>query len=283
MSTKSGFTLAEVLITLAIIGVVAALTIPSLVSLYQKKEMEVAGKRAFSLLSQSVQRAKMDNGNTMINIAGTDIDNQAFVTALVAYFNLAYKQQQDPWNGMKAYAVPPCYHTDPTNCTGTGSMTGCTGCEDGYSLQADPGPGGPFGCKICAVGSSPSAASLFNPDNRIKSYTGGDVTLSMSAGVRSIDGSIWAGGDYNPECNTTNYEDNGKETTCGNIAVDINGDKRPNQIAKDIFFFQVTRESVTPYGGDSSGINGSNCLSQDSSGVFCSMASMNGENIETAL
>ena len=37
MKTKFGFTLAEVLITLGIIGVVAALTLPSLVTNYQKQ------------------------------------------------------------------------------------------------------------------------------------------------------------------------------------------------------------------------------------------------------
>lgn len=37
MNQKFGFNLAEVLITLAIIGVVAALTIPNLATKYQKK------------------------------------------------------------------------------------------------------------------------------------------------------------------------------------------------------------------------------------------------------
>ena len=36
---KKGFTLAEVLITLAIIGVVAALTVPTVVHKYQQKEL----------------------------------------------------------------------------------------------------------------------------------------------------------------------------------------------------------------------------------------------------
>jgi len=36
---KNAFTLAEVLITLGIIGVVAALTIPTLVNVYQEREM----------------------------------------------------------------------------------------------------------------------------------------------------------------------------------------------------------------------------------------------------
>ena len=39
---KRAFTLAEVLITLGIIGVVAAMTIPTLISNYQKKQFEVA-------------------------------------------------------------------------------------------------------------------------------------------------------------------------------------------------------------------------------------------------
>ena len=36
---KKGFTLAEVLITLAIIGVVAALTIPAVIHKYQQQEL----------------------------------------------------------------------------------------------------------------------------------------------------------------------------------------------------------------------------------------------------
>lgn len=38
-STKAGFTLAEVLITLGIIGAVAALTMPVLVGNYQKNKL----------------------------------------------------------------------------------------------------------------------------------------------------------------------------------------------------------------------------------------------------
>ncbi|MBQ8167804.1 type II secretion system protein, partial [bacterium] len=41
-SAKRGFTLAEVLITLAIIGVVAAMTIPTLVANYQQRSWDTA-------------------------------------------------------------------------------------------------------------------------------------------------------------------------------------------------------------------------------------------------
>ncbi len=45
---KKGFTLAEVLITLAIIGVVAALTIPTVVKNYQETQFKAAYKKAYS-------------------------------------------------------------------------------------------------------------------------------------------------------------------------------------------------------------------------------------------
>lgn len=47
-----GFTLAEVLITLGVIGVVAAITIPTLIANYQKKVLENQFKSTISILSQ---------------------------------------------------------------------------------------------------------------------------------------------------------------------------------------------------------------------------------------
>ena len=42
---KKGFTLAEVLITLGIIGVVAAMTMPTLIQNHQKRSLEVATQK----------------------------------------------------------------------------------------------------------------------------------------------------------------------------------------------------------------------------------------------
>ena len=53
--TKSAFTLAEVLITLVIIGVVAALTIPTAIAKYQKEQTVARLKQVFSQLNQSVR------------------------------------------------------------------------------------------------------------------------------------------------------------------------------------------------------------------------------------
>lgn len=57
-----GFTLAEVLITLGIIGVVAILTIPAIISNYQDQAAVVQLKKSFSALSQAFAAAKVDYG-----------------------------------------------------------------------------------------------------------------------------------------------------------------------------------------------------------------------------
>ena len=54
MNKKSGFTLAEVLVTLMIIGVIAAMTIPSLMQNTQQQEYKAAYKKAVSMLNQAV-------------------------------------------------------------------------------------------------------------------------------------------------------------------------------------------------------------------------------------
>lgn len=54
MRVRSGFTLAEVLITLGIIGVVAAMTMPTLMNSTQGAQYKAAYKKALSALSQAV-------------------------------------------------------------------------------------------------------------------------------------------------------------------------------------------------------------------------------------
>ena len=61
---KYGFTLAEVLITLAIIGIVAALTIPSVISNYQQQEFKTGLKKAVSVLNEAIQTNIAQDGET---------------------------------------------------------------------------------------------------------------------------------------------------------------------------------------------------------------------------
>lgn len=59
---KSGFTLAEVLITLGIIGVVAAITIPTLITNYKKHIIETKLSKAIATINQVVRQSEAENG-----------------------------------------------------------------------------------------------------------------------------------------------------------------------------------------------------------------------------
>ena len=59
---RVAFTLAEVLITLGIIGVVAALTIPSIINKIKHKELETGFQKAYSTFSQGVINMKREDG-----------------------------------------------------------------------------------------------------------------------------------------------------------------------------------------------------------------------------
>lgn len=62
LNRKAAFTLAEVLITLGVIGVVAAMTMPTLIQNYQKSQTINRLKSAYSLLNNAIEMAKIDNG-----------------------------------------------------------------------------------------------------------------------------------------------------------------------------------------------------------------------------
>ena len=62
-SRKIAFTLAEVLITLGIIGVVAALTMPTLIQNHKRQENITRLKKVYSILQQDVELAKVENGD----------------------------------------------------------------------------------------------------------------------------------------------------------------------------------------------------------------------------
>lgn len=78
-----GFTLAEILITLAIIGVVAALTIPSVVVNYQKSQTVTKLKKAFSALSNTTNLAIAEHGP----ITNWEIGQEAYPAKSINFAN----------------------------------------------------------------------------------------------------------------------------------------------------------------------------------------------------
>ena len=65
-----GFTLAEVLITLVIIGVIAAMTIPTLMNKTNNQELVSKLKKTYSTLSQATNKIIADEGNPQADMGG---------------------------------------------------------------------------------------------------------------------------------------------------------------------------------------------------------------------
>lgn len=81
---RYAFTMAEVLITLGIIGIVAAMTLPTLIGNYQKKVLATKLKKTYTILSQQFIRSQLDNGDfdTWPKEGNINIEE---------YFNIYYK------------------------------------------------------------------------------------------------------------------------------------------------------------------------------------------------
>ena len=77
---KSAFTLAEVLITLGIIGVVAAMTMPALIANHREQEYISKLKKVYSTLSQAYISVQNENGSAdewaVSNVGGDRADSR---------------------------------------------------------------------------------------------------------------------------------------------------------------------------------------------------------------
>ena len=61
IKARFGFTLAEVLVTLGVIGVIAAMTIPGLMSNYRKRQLQTQIKADVSIIQQAVRFAEYED------------------------------------------------------------------------------------------------------------------------------------------------------------------------------------------------------------------------------
>jgi len=101
------FTLAEVLITLGIIGVVAVLTLPSVINRYKVKQLEADFKMADAIIQQAIQKSVYEIGYDSINDFNrpSSWDNTGFeeVKQLVPDLNKAYIKQFNVIKDLKNY------------------------------------------------------------------------------------------------------------------------------------------------------------------------------------
>lgn len=181
-NTKNkAFTLAEVLVTLGVIGVVSAMTMPVLIGKYQEKQTVVRLKKAYTLVSQAYLRIVNDDGGIL------SLENR------------------DPLKLMENFGKYLKY------------------------------------TKVCGY-----EKGCF-PNVMYKSVKGGDYTIWEDKEKRTR--AILADGTaimYNVDSGDNNFTDEG---IIGQIYVDINGFRGPNQLGKDFFYFYISRNNIFP-GGD---------------------------------
>lgn len=98
---EQAFTLAEVLITLGIIGVVAAITMPSLIQNYKKQEATARLKKFSSMMQQAIIMSETENGEMSDwayteksdTITGTMATKEFFMTYLAKYIKYTTTQE----------------------------------------------------------------------------------------------------------------------------------------------------------------------------------------------
>ena len=183
------FTLAEVLITLGIIGVVAAMTMPSLIQNYQEKQRVSQLKKVYSALSQAFVSALQENGTVDEWGMGHMYDeNSHYILAsnIKKYLRLS----QD--------------------------------CVDMPENEA---------IKICQQG------DIDTKNNELSDI----AAFKYSRGVILSDGTQILFREYSSDCSYRNF-------ICGKIAVDLNGNKRPNSAGYDQFGFFITKDKLIPTG-----------------------------------
>ncbi|MBR1753712.1 type II secretion system protein [bacterium] len=189
---KCAFTLAEVLLTIGILGVVSAMTIPTLMQRIDERETISRLQKFYSAMENAGRLAVAEYGT---------IDKWGLVGDLTS------SQKVDIfWDRYSKYLkVQKIYKYDerPTNEDITPTFLGGGTAWDSLKRHF--------------------------------------IILADGVMIRSS----WAS-DAMIACYTTNNRP--IESTCGEFSVDVNGDKGPNQVGKDIFIFSITRNGVRPHG-----------------------------------
>lgn len=123
LEKTGGFTLAEVLITLAIIGVVAAMTLPTLITSGRNKQLESALKKEYSIVAQALDLYNADYGIrlTSENAAGWGVKD-----IIIKYFKILKDcgyGSEDTSEALEKVCIPNYVNTGSTENNSTNYKT----------------------------------------------------------------------------------------------------------------------------------------------------------------
>lgn len=221
---RSGFTLAEVLITLGIIGIVAAVTMPSLIAEYREKQTVVQLQRVYSMLSQALQSAIQDSDEVNYWCNGDPVPDYEQCSLIIAD---KFAQQLK--------VVKRCKVNDKT-------------CYPNSGKGWNPLHNGTWHI--------PQIKTVYYDD---ANFVLADGTIMTIQAVGHDEGAGWCANGQPASLNSNWSSYYGK---CGIIYVDINGLKGPNTYGKDLFDFKIFRNAIQPTGLKVDTINANSFLYQ---------------------
>ena len=208
-SRKIAFTLAEVLITLGIIGVVAALTLPALIANYKEKAFVVAAKKNYSVLTNAINKWNVENGSI------GDVSAFWLSEATDDDLTLAFAKELN--------AIKVCTSAKLRDCGGSYDILQYKKFNDGRGNTAQE--------------------NWISSRARIILADGTFVSLQVN-GANSLNCEmlLWTNEkDQNGNFIEDSTSPNGfkghyySNNVCGRLAYDTNGLKGPNQIGVDVF------------------------------------------------
>lgn len=213
---KNGFTLAEVLITLGIIGVVATITLPAIIQKNNEIELTSRAKKAYSALNQAVKMFEVKNETPgdirgLFEAKNNSPDAIKLAEEFSKYFSGAKVCKNKNQSGCGAYYYKISYASPRTD--GNGTLVDWNGTEPKIIL-ADGAVIGLVQYQSCYWQQT---------GNQTDEY-----------------GNIKKGPDGQPLTSTW------ISTVCGDIILDTNGPKRPNKFGADAFSIQIFATKIKP-------------------------------------
>lgn len=131
-----GFTLAEVLITLGIIGVVAAITIPSLMTSYKARRLRSQFLKSYSVVQQAIRLMEADGEESFDPLDYDRSTGEAFYKTFLKYVTGATDCGAFNKKNISCYNTSKDYEQKYKNLTGTSTISG-EYFDDGQIILAD--------------------------------------------------------------------------------------------------------------------------------------------------
>ena len=215
---KDGFTLAEVLVTLGIIGIVAVMTLPGLIAKYRDKVYIVQVKKSYAAIQSAFNAAAFEMSGDSKNIASI-FDTGTIEDAAKLIF--------------KHMKVLKTCMPDTEGCT-VDTVKFPMAMNDGYGNSR--GIDMKFRYRVVLQDGSNVAVSKFNNE-------GGCLTTFTNY---EKDGN----GNYIFDDDGNRIPVVSQEYQCGQLIIDGNGMKGPNQLGADVFFFIIAPDRIRSYISD---------------------------------